>query len=57
MEATNRKISDVQREISRAKGIEQKLAATNTDIRVLQNEMELVRAMEKNLQKEILEGA
>ncbi|KAK8948673.1 Protein PLASTID MOVEMENT IMPAIRED 15 [Platanthera zijinensis] len=57
MEATNRKISDVRREISRGKGIEQKLAATNTDIRVLQNEMELVRAMEKNLQKEILEGA
>ncbi|XP_020597576.1 protein PLASTID MOVEMENT IMPAIRED 2 isoform X2 [Phalaenopsis equestris] len=54
MEAAKKSISELRREISRAKELEEKLAATNTDVSVLQHEMELLRAMEKNSPKELL---
>lgn len=51
IEATRQKIGALQKEINEAKDLEMKLAVTNSDLNVLQSEMELVRAMEKNFRK------
>uniref|UniRef100_J3L341 Uncharacterized protein n=1 Tax=Oryza brachyantha TaxID=4533 RepID=J3L341_ORYBR len=48
IEATRARIDALQKELSRAREMEAKLAVTNSDVEVLQGEMELVRAMEKN---------
>ncbi|PKA59689.1 Protein plastid movement impared 2 [Apostasia shenzhenica] len=52
MEEAKRRMKGMRREISTAKGLEEKLAATNADVMVLQSEMELVRAMSKSYDKE-----
>lgn len=52
MEAAKKRICELRGEINGAKELEEKLAATNADVSVLQSEMELVRAMEKNFSKE-----
>ncbi|XP_066309443.1 protein PLASTID MOVEMENT IMPAIRED 2-like [Miscanthus floridulus] len=48
MEATRAKIEALRKDVSRAREMEAKLAVTNADVEVLQAEMELVRAMERN---------
>ncbi|KAG8077609.1 hypothetical protein GUJ93_ZPchr0007g3500 [Zizania palustris] len=48
IEAARARIKALQKEVSRAREMEAKLAVTNADVEVLQAEMELVRAMEKN---------
>lgn len=48
IEAARAKVKEARREVSRARELEAKLEATNADVEVLQGEMELVRAMEKN---------
>lgn len=48
IEATRAKVKALQKDVSRARDLEAKLAATNADVEVLQAEMGLVRAMEKN---------
>lgn len=48
MEATQKKIKDVRKQLGRAKELEMKLEMTNSDVNVLQNEMVLVRAMERS---------
>ncbi|XP_008810056.2 protein PLASTID MOVEMENT IMPAIRED 2 [Phoenix dactylifera] len=51
MEAAEKKIKDIREEIDHAEELEMKLEMTNSDVNVLQNEMELVRAMERKHQK------
>ncbi|CAD6237306.1 unnamed protein product [Miscanthus lutarioriparius] len=48
MEATRAKIEALRKDVNRAREMEAKLAVTNADVEVLQAEMELVRAMERN---------
>uniref|UniRef100_A0A0E0JMQ7 Uncharacterized protein n=1 Tax=Oryza punctata TaxID=4537 RepID=A0A0E0JMQ7_ORYPU len=48
IEAARARVKALQNEVSRARDMEAKLAVTNSDVEVLQAEMELVRAMEKN---------
>ncbi|OEL33775.1 hypothetical protein BAE44_0005205 [Dichanthelium oligosanthes] len=48
MESTRAKIEALWKDVRRARDMEAKLAATNADVEVLQSEMELVRAMERN---------
>ena len=48
MEATRAKIEALRKDVSRAREMEAKLAVTTADVEVLQAEMELVRAMERN---------
>ncbi|KAE8816514.1 protein PLASTID MOVEMENT IMPAIRED 2-like [Hordeum vulgare] len=48
IEAARAKVKEARREVSRARELEAKLEDTNADVEVLQGEMELVRAMEKN---------
>jgi hypothetical protein len=47
MEETNNKIEALRKDVGRARDMEAKLAVTNSDVEVLQAEMELVRAMER----------
>ncbi|XP_062206579.1 protein PLASTID MOVEMENT IMPAIRED 2-like [Phragmites australis] len=51
MEATRAKIEALQKDVGRTREMEAKLAVTNADVEVLQAEMELVRAMERNSTK------
>lgn len=55
IESTKEKIVVLQKKARQAKDLETKLAVTNSDLSVLQSEMELVRAMERNFQKSKLE--
>ncbi|KAJ3670673.1 hypothetical protein LUZ60_008099 [Juncus effusus] len=48
IESMKEKIKKLQKEMSRAKELEARLETTNTDVIVLQNEMEFVRAMESS---------
>ncbi|CAD6230226.1 unnamed protein product [Miscanthus lutarioriparius] len=48
MEATRAKIEALRKDVSRAREMEAKLTVTTADVEVLQAEMELVRAMERN---------
>ncbi|XP_073002922.1 protein PLASTID MOVEMENT IMPAIRED 2-like [Typha latifolia] len=48
MDAAKKRIEELRREINRAKALETKLATTNSDVTVLQNEMELTRTMQTN---------
>ncbi|RLM92494.1 protein PLASTID MOVEMENT IMPAIRED 2-like isoform X1 [Panicum miliaceum] len=48
MEATRAKIEALREDVARARDMEAMLAVTNADVEVLQSEMELVRAMERN---------
>ncbi|XP_072966580.1 protein PLASTID MOVEMENT IMPAIRED 2 [Typha angustifolia] len=48
IEAAKKRIKHLQREISHAKELEMKLTVTNSDVDVLQTQMVLVRAMERN---------
>ncbi|PAN29050.1 hypothetical protein PAHAL_5G197000 [Panicum hallii] len=48
MEATRAKIEALRKDVVRARDMEAMLAVTNADVEVLQSEMELVRAMERN---------
>lgn len=51
IESMKEKIDKLQKETGRASVLEERLAVTNSDVAVLQNEMELVRAMETNTSK------
>uniref|UniRef100_I1NQV5 Protein PLASTID MOVEMENT IMPAIRED 2 n=1 Tax=Oryza glaberrima TaxID=4538 RepID=I1NQV5_ORYGL len=48
IEAARARVRALQKKASRAREMEAKLAVTNSDVEVLQAEMELVRAMEKS---------
>ncbi|TVU35459.1 hypothetical protein EJB05_17349 [Eragrostis curvula] len=48
MEETRTKVEALRKDASRVREMEAKLAVTNRDVEVLQAEMELVRAMERN---------
>jgi Weak chloroplast movement under blue light len=51
IESTKERIKKLQKEIGRARELEDRLAVTSTDVAVLQTEMQLVRAMETNTSK------
>ncbi|KAJ0985761.1 hypothetical protein J5N97_004117 [Dioscorea zingiberensis] len=51
IEAANNRIKALPKEIQQAQELEARLAVTTSDVDVLQNEMVLVRAMEKNFMK------
>ncbi|KAL6615836.1 hypothetical protein ACP70R_038106 [Stipagrostis hirtigluma subsp. patula] len=51
MEAARAKVEALRNDVARARELEAKLAVTNSDVEVLQAEMELVRAMERNSAK------
>ncbi|XP_042417961.1 protein PLASTID MOVEMENT IMPAIRED 2-like [Zingiber officinale] len=52
IETAKKRIEELRRELHRSKELEMKLKVTNTDVNVLQREMELVRAMERNYRAE-----
>ncbi|KAJ4796787.1 Protein PLASTID MOVEMENT IMPAIRED 2 [Rhynchospora pubera] len=51
IESIKEKINKIQKEAGRARELEERLAVTNSDVAVLQNEMQLVRAMETSNSK------
>lgn len=51
MEETTKKMKEIIEEIERSKELENKLSVTNYDIDVLQNEVDLVKKMEKRIQR------
>uniref|UniRef100_A0ACD5VTT6 Uncharacterized protein n=1 Tax=Avena sativa TaxID=4498 RepID=A0ACD5VTT6_AVESA len=57
IEAARAKVKAAHREASRVRELEAKLEATKADVEVLQGEMGLVRAMEKNHVTELDDGA
>ncbi|KAM0857137.1 hypothetical protein ACQ4PT_048672 [Festuca glaucescens] len=57
IEASRAKVKAARREVSRVRELEAKLEATKADVEVLQGEMELVRAMEKNHVTDVDDGA
>lgn len=52
IETAKKRIEELRRELHRSKELEMKLKVTNSDVNVLQGEMELVRAMERNYRAE-----
>ncbi|XP_074583240.1 protein PLASTID MOVEMENT IMPAIRED 2 isoform X2 [Curcuma longa] len=52
IEIAKKRIEELRRELHRSKELEMKLKVTNSDVNVLQGEMELVRAMERNYRAE-----
>lgn len=51
IESMKDRIKKLQKETGRARELEERLAVANSDVAVLQNEMQLVRAMETNTSK------
>ncbi|KAG6493630.1 protein PLASTID MOVEMENT IMPAIRED 2-like [Zingiber officinale] len=52
IETVKKRIEELRRELHRSKELEMKLKVTNSDVNVLQREMDLVRAMERNYRAE-----
>ncbi|CAD5191571.1 unnamed protein product [Musa acuminata subsp. malaccensis] len=57
IEIAKKRIKELQRELNRSKDLEMKLRITNSDVNVLQGEMELVRAMERSYQTDLASKA
>ncbi|WOK93007.1 hypothetical protein Cni_G01699 [Canna indica] len=57
IENAKKRIKELRRELNRSKELEMKLRITNSDVNVLQSEMELVREMERNYQTDLASKA
>ncbi|CAL9073017.1 unnamed protein product [Musa textilis] len=57
IETAKKRIKELRRELDRSKDLEMKLRITNSDVNVLQGEMELVRAMERSYQTDLASKA
>ncbi|KAJ8498387.1 hypothetical protein OPV22_008939 [Ensete ventricosum] len=57
IETAKKRIKELRREVNRSKDLETKLRITNSDVKVLQGEMEFVRAMERSYQTDLASKA